>query len=401
MKAAIIIITLIALGFCAACTGQEAEQDTGEYSNAQEGYGDYPEEGYGYNTDQLNPNIADDGLHEGGKTGATRSDGRVVWQTIMSGTDNAPFARMPLPESWKIHNNVPAGNPTLTGVGGVEGYSLPGSFNMYSNDPMTQQAYQYSGTPMRAPIGIKGVIHQELKAKFQQDGSRLLDEYDLPLLAQKDREYRSRLFKVGQSQDSFQVMGTDWIDKENKKFCLIIHYSESVGMGNVMWGYYMETISANPENFEKAKIIYINALANIEHSQQHIDRYNQRERQKQQSSMATHNENMQNNQRQFEARQKIHRETNDAINQSSMNAYNDRNASSDRSQQGFVNSMREETTVQDPSNGNYYQVDANANQNWMNGNGEVIQSNDAFYNPNQDHDVNQYNWEEAPASGGY
>lgn len=54
--------------------------------------------------------------------------------------------------------------------------------------------------------------------------------------------------------------------------------------------------------------------------------------------------------------------------------------------------IREEETVN--YNGNSYQVDAGADQYWMNSNNEYIMSNDAFYNPNADNSVNNYDWQE-------
>ncbi len=77
-----------------------------------------------------------------------------------------------------------------------------------------------------------------------------------------------------------------------------------------------------------------------------------------------------------------------------MKSYRTQQESSDRGQQQFNNYLRDEETVTNPYDGQQYQVESGADQYWMNRDGQSIQSNDAFYNPNADNEFNYQEWME-------
>ncbi len=66
----------------------------------------------------------------------------------------------------------------------------------------------------------------------------------------------------------------------------------------------------------------------------------------------------------------------------------------DKNQHQIINSINEEETVTNPYDGKSYQIDSGANHTWMNTDGEYIQSDDAFYDPNADYGTNYQNWQE-------
>lgn len=103
---------------------------------------------------------------------------------------------------------------------------------------------------------------------------------------------------------------------------------------------------------------------------------------------------MQENQRNFDQRQAIHRSTTEAVNNSIMGSYNSRMQASDENQRGFLNYIKDENTVRDNSTGERYQVQSGADQYWMNNNQEYIPSNDVMYDPNADQNVNNQQWQE-------
>lgn len=329
-------------------------------------------------------------------TGQGASDGKLKMHTIFDSKTNAPMAYMPLPQNWTVSRSAKQGTPSITGPDGLEVYSYPFKSFVSSNDPMTRQAYQYSGIQMRQPLGIAGVINQDISQMTQSYGLRFVKQYPLPLVAQNDRGYSSRLYSVGSMQKNFEVMGTEWIDSKGNPVLIVVRYIETAAAGMVSWGYSMQTLSIEKKAFQKAKNTYINALANTRYDQNHIAAYNQREASKSNRSWTAHNQKMRSNQAAFDAQQRTHRETYDAINRSSMDAYNNRSASMDRNQHALTNSIHEQSTVTDPANGQSYQVEGYSNQYWMNGNGEYIGTDNSLYNPNLDPNVNNQNWQQAP-----
>ena len=103
---------------------------------------------------------------------------------------------------------------------------------------------------------------------------------------------------------------------------------------------------------------------------------------------------MQQNQKNFEQQQALHRSTTDAINRSINSTYENQNAASDRTQEKLLNVIRDENTVTNPHDGEQYQVDSGAEQYWINNDGEYIPSNDPNYNPNLDPN-NDREWQQA------
>ncbi len=232
----------------------------------------------------------------------------------------------------------------------------------------------------------------------QQTGSKFIKQYPLPQIARADKSYGDQLYKVGQAQTNYQAAASEWEDGKGNRAMIVVHYTENSGAGSVYWGYYVQVIGSKASDFENAKSIYLNALANTQYNPQHIAAYNQREAAKSNQSWSAHNQKMKNNQANFEAQQRAHQSSVDAWNKSSMDAYNSRSASQDRMQNQTINSINETQNVTDPNNGQTYQVEGYSNQYWMNGQGEYIPSDNSLYNPNMDNDVNNQNWEEAPVS---
>lgn len=385
-------ITLISLGI-SSCTGQNNSNNSTEESPYFQNNKNANPSGEANNQTATMMNKGSN-LHT---SNSSQSSGKIVMHAIMDPKTKSPFSHIPLPANWKIQSTAATGSPSIVGPG-IEIYSYPYQTFMYSNDPMTQQAYQYAGQQMRQPAGIENVISQDLMQWAQGNGLQFKKQYGLPKVAQANKSYMDQLYTYGAQQNSFQAAGTEWIDNKGKKVLIVINYNENRSQGFVMWGYYVQLLKSDAAGFDEARDYYLNGLINTQYNQQHIQAYNQQEASKLQGSAAAHNQKMQNNQANFEAQQRLHRSTYDAVNKSSMDAYNNRMESMDRNQHNTINTIREENTVTNPSNGQQYQVEGHSNQYWMNSEGEYIPSNNSLYDPNLDPAVNGQSWEEAPVS---
>ncbi|SFP91874.1 hypothetical protein SAMN05216419_10336 [Nitrosomonas cryotolerans] len=333
-----------------------------------------------------------------GNQSHSQGNDKIVMHTIMDSKTNQPFAQIPLPASWKINAHVQQNSPAITGPNGIEVYTYGYQSFVYSNDVYMQQSYQAAGQQMRRPVGVEGVLNQDVKKMAQQSGSKFIKQYPLSQIAQADKNYGDQLYSVGQSQTTYQAAASEWEDGKGNKAMIVVHYTENSGYGSVYWGYYIQVVGSKASDFENVKSTYLNALVNTRYNPQHIAAYNQREAAKSNQSWATHDQKMKNNQANFEAQQRAHQSSVDAWNKSSMDAYNSRSASQDRIQNQRINSINETQNVIDPNNGQSYQVEGYSNQYWMNGQGEYIPSDNSLYNPNLDENVNNQNWEEAPIS---
>ena len=326
---------------------------------------------------------------------ALAGNAKITPHAIIDTKTNMVMSEIPLPSDWKIIKKTSPEQPIIEGPNGIKVYDFAGKMFSYSDDPYMQQIYQQSGQPMRRPPGIEGIIKEDLVPLAQENGLKYVRHYLLPELAAKDQAYNARLYKVMPSQESFKVLATEWKDGEGKPSMLVLHYSESLAQGMLIWHYYGNFLKAPAPHFKQAKKDLIYGLLNTRHNPKQIQAHNQMEAQKAQSSNAAHQRKMQNNQANFEASQRAITNSNNAVNKSIMDSWNNSNAASDRSHDRYMNTVREENTVYNPGSGQSYQVESGSNQYWMNNGGEYIPSNDTLYNPNMDPNVNQSDWQEA------
>jgi hypothetical protein len=146
--------------------------------------------------------------------------------------------------------------------------------------------------------------------------------------------------------------------------------------------------------YEKAKADLLYAVLNTEHNLAFIAASNQKEKVKSEAFWRQHRRRLNAQQRNFEAQQRAVVEANNATNDAIMKGWRDRNAASDRMHDKTIDSIRDEQTMRDPNTGQTYKVESGADQYWKNDQGEYIKSDDKFYNPNGDPNVNNQDWAE-------
>jgi hypothetical protein len=327
------------------------------------------------------------------QVGASNSS-QAVMKTISNPQTGQIIAQMPLPSSWTINVNQAPQDPTATGPGGIEIRSFAGESYTYSTDPYTNQIYQQSGQQVRQPAGIETIIKRDLMQETQQHGLQFEKMYALPKLAQADKAYSDQLYAYGEQQKSFQVAGAEYIGKEGKKELLIVHYFETFGMGMYFWGYTIQNLSAPQQVFESAKNTYLYALENIQYNPAAIAAYNAQESAKHSANDAAFQNRMRNNQANFEATQRAHVNSSNAVNEAQMGIYRSQSESFNRSNQQISNGILEENTIYNSTNGESYQAEGHSNAYWMNANGEYIPTDNSLYNPNLDQHTNSTEWVE-------
>lgn len=301
---------------------------------------------------------------------------------------------VPLPSSWKIEQSANSNGLAITGPGGVRVYYRPGGTYTYSNDPYVQQTYRMAGIAMRAPVDIETYMQQDLAPYMAKMGMRLVKQYPLPQVAAKNEAYSAQLFKAAPAREVHVSMGSDWVNSKGEPVFVLVNMMTSMDQNGAYWNALLQMIESEPAGMEQAKAALIYSILNTQYNPQQIAAYNADLQRENSQSWAQHNAQMQDNKRNFDQRQQTYRETQDHINKSNMDAYNYRQQVNDGIQHSFNNYMMDEKTVRDNNTGERYQVETGANQYWMNNNNEYIKSNDAFYDPNLDQNVNNQQWQE-------
>ncbi|MBT8469601.1 MAG: hypothetical protein KJN97_12725 [Deltaproteobacteria bacterium] len=319
--------------------------------------------------------------------------GRVM-RPIVSPDFPEPIARVPLPAKWQLDTEHAPGEPSVVGPNGIRGYDTPFKGFSFPLDALQRQVYRQTKQKKRRFRSMEKVIEQDFVPEATKRGTHLVRTYEIPELAKYDERYHSQLYEALPSRKRFLAVGTEWEDEQGEPSFILIRLKVSEGQGSQFWSYYSHRLEAPRSVYEKAKEDLLYAVLNTEHNLAFIAANNQKEKAKSEAFWRKHRRRMNANQRNFEAQQRAFKERSDATNDAIMKGWRDRNAASDRMHDKTIDSIRDEQNMRDPSTGQSYKVESGADQYWKNDQGEYIKSDDRFYNPNRDPNVNNQDWNE-------
>ena len=296
----------------------------------------------------------------------------VSMRPVIDAKTGRPTFYLPLPNTWELTQKAWLG-PNKTKV-------------VYLNGQMTYpQQGGYSS--------IDQLIRQTFEPSFRQQNTRITKMYDLPKIARQKEAYFSHLWKAAPSRERFEVKGIELMDQNGERGLVILHFWTSVSQYTNYSAYDYYFMEAAADDFEQSKQELIYALANVQWDRQHIASYNNREQMKSQQSWAAHNQKMAQRQSTFNSFQQTQNTLNE-VSDIYHNTWKNTNAMNNAGHQKTINGIYNQNTMVNPHNGQNVQVSHGYNQYYMNSNNEWIGTNDAFYNPQNDPNVNHQNWEQ-------
>lgn len=146
-------------------------------------------------------------------------------------------------------------------------------------------------------------------------------------------------------------------------------------------------IAAPAHSFDSEKAELMQIVKSVKRNPQWLELCQQIDRQKAReidnmaaNSAAQHQNRMRQNQAAFDATQKAHRDLQNTYDQGNR-AWMNNQRTNDVGHENTVNSIHGYENYTDPNTGDSYTLDNPNKYNWTNGNGEVISTDDAFYNP--------------------
>ena len=303
----------------------------------------------------------------------------IVFKEVRDPNSNVVVCRMPLPQSWKVNNNITQNNPIfITGSNGIKIYPDNGNNFFYSSDPYINQSMQQKGFSISPIRSVNQLIKEDLEPHAKSQGARLVKTYKLSELISYDKNYDQFVFKsVPQHNRTFDVVATEWMDNKGDMSIMIIHYGTNQNQyQQSTWYYNMQIMEANKNVFNQAKRDYIYALANTKYNPDWVHHNYMRDAKIARKNNEIHISRMNQLRAEGEAILKRGREHSLAV---------------DRNHARFMDAHLEKTNVITTS-GQSYKVDAVSNYYWMNSDGQYISSNNPNYNPNQDPNYNNMNW---------
>lgn len=386
MKNPMMILLLLPFAFATGCSNTASDKKTNNTDST------YTSEGINANEDLQKPQNQQSIT----KKKAIPAKEELVMFKTRSPKYKMLMSEMPIPESWKPVTQKRNDKVFMTGPYHLKVTSFQGGSYLWTNDQYMQQMYAQSGQSqsLRPMPSIDELIKQDFEPVAAKEGLKLVKKYSVPEIAAYDKWYKSQLFQSVPTMDQFWAIGTEWEDAEGNPSFVLIHLISTQSNGLLTWYYYCHGLEADKSYFQKAIDHLIHGLKNTKFNPQYLQAYNEEEARKAGQSWAAHRQRMAQNQRNFEATQKAYRDNSNAISDMMMEGWKTRNEITDRGQENYINSIRDENTMIDPSTGKAYQVESGYNQYWINSDGEYISTDDYNYNPNLDPTMNNDEWQQ-------
>lgn len=366
------IATFLVIGIF-ACEDNES-YDTMAYENEEDFYNDYNSNDMAAYENDFNESNGAPVRFASNSTNARNNNnsGNIKMHPMKDPKTGAIICHVPLPANWDI-----------TGP-------------MWKGPGNTVVQYQQGGTFLdnqRMLTSIDQVIREDVIPAMKSQGGNPGAINNHPEIAAFNQRRDAAGYKIGQMQNSFAVKSIEFTNQQGMKGMIFVHFQRSLTPNGNMSAYSLQVMAASPNQFEQSKRALVYALANIQMNGQYINAQNRSEQQQLAANNARFQNNLAARERAFNQSQANYRNNaNDALD-SGMESWRRRNAMTDAGQSNAVNGIHGTREVTNPYDGSSWTVDDGYNHTYMNTWGETIQTDDHFYNPNMDSNVNNQSWE--------
>lgn len=307
------------------------------------------------------------------------SSGGIVMKELRDPQTGRVNMYMPLPADWTVTDN---------GIEGPDGTMLQefpgGSF----------------GWQQRQISSIDQIIQEDVSQLIQRNGAQYLRTIDLPEVAQRDERLGNQYWSPNTARQTYQAKGVEIRDADGKPVLLVVHHTQTHGPYGVAHnGYYLHALTSTDERYESDKQTALFALTNQQSHPEAVLAFNRKEQQAYIQRQRLFNERMRQAWDTFNAWNKAHVETWSDINESSMASWRRQTGMQEAGHASAVDGILERERIVDPQSGQQLEVDAGYKFYYTNGQGEYIGTNDAFFNPARDPNLNHQEWRKVPVQG--
>lgn len=389
MKSLTIISFTFLILMAISCTDSREHNKYGDHEISQ----GIPFQGQNQNNDN-----GQNSIEEGEKTQTTSSqknnDEEIIMHTVMNSKTGEPSMYIPYPSNWKFIKGASFGEPSLKGPNDLTLTFYQPQLYFYTNNSSMNNAYQSGGVQVMAPVGIENVVNQQVIPQLKKMGMTLLNQYSMPDVAAKDKEYARKL--LGSSpQDVFYTIGTEWKDNQGNKALVLLHYFEMISEASINWGYNTEMLKVQEANFDQAKEHYVYGAVKRVFNQNEINALNN-ELASKLKSQNDHAEAMRKiNSKGSSERLAMDAAANEYIRNSNKATNENKAHNIDVVQQQTNNALNDVNVVVSPFDGKEFQVESGHKTYWINNEGKYIKSDDPLFDPNK-YETQPGVWQKAP-----
>jgi len=316
---------------------------------------------------------------------------------VVSSSNYPPDWKVISKPNYTIDQKLPVFLTQIQGPHNLKSFNTPMNVHISYQNPQTYQFMHKATTANlhRAMVSNQQIIEEEVLPRMQNSGFKFAGNISLP----KSENYlNQKISAESGGQVQLDLLATVWENGTGQKALATvgkIYMQQPLSYIDTMtlWMYSIDYTFVDEERFAQTISALENALISSKENQQWKQYVAQLKQMRAQKAAQQHQTNMRNRQAAFNAHQQKMKgiwAAQDANHASFMNRTF--GSGSSTSHQNFVNMINEEETVYNPLNGKDYQIEAGSTQYWMDSEGNYIQNNDLFYNPNGDINLENREW---------
>lgn len=210
----------------------------------------------------------------------------IKYVPILDEQHNMAMALMPVPTDWNFSNGQ---DPDffMEGPNDLKIYHLRGDQFYYSDVPYINQSYKQDGVIVKPFEPIENTV-QFLKNLANNDGGKLIRQYNLPQFEKNAYALDQQVFKATPERKTIQVIGTEWQAKDGIKFIIIVEQFLGETQYSYYWGYKLDIMISSDAVFDQAKQDFLNAKLNTKYNAKWIATTNNQMRQQAEQNQRDH-----------------------------------------------------------------------------------------------------------------
>ncbi|CAH8282968.1 hypothetical protein EV196_101504 [Mariniflexile fucanivorans] len=307
-------------------------------------------------------------------------ENNIVFHKFEDSERNMTIGYLPLPSDWILKDKPDNEGAQIFGPNNIKVFLPRNNDFVYSQLPGFNQMAAQMGQQIKPLQSLEQMVKVEFVPLLANDGVKLIKQYKVPQLKAYDENYEQFVFKPVPMQKTFEVLATEWLDKDNNSVILIIRQYITYTQEACYWGYILNVMKAPKAYFEDAKIKYLYALEYTKYNPQWLHTRYMEDAKESARLGKLHEDRMRSLIAEGEAivkRGEAH------------------SAMVDRNHKRFMDTHLERQTVTNTASGKSYQVDAGSKDYWINSDGEYIPSDNVHFDPNFDPNLNNQTWTKA------
>lgn len=411
-KTVLLNLPLLVIGL--ACGNQNKEgnhnQNLNELANYEANYAGTPEAPSGEPSEYGNAGFSNGNEYTDRKekkgffSGNSRVKG-IKTHSFRDANSGLTVQTADYPADWQViskpsytpDNPFPSFAIQIQGPHNLKAFNTPLQMFVIYHNPQTNQymaQFETSAKMMRPLPSNRQIIQDEVKNRMGNSGFQYKEDRQLPAL----ENFLLQKTKQVTNDMNVDYTATIWENTTGTKAMVSVikyytHRQIGYNDGVTIWHYRLEYLFADAAYFEESVQHLQNATLNSQDNPKWNQYVQQINHQKMMASQQQFAQNQRNRQAAFDAHQQKMKGI-WAAQDANHEAFMERSfgSGSDNSHQQFMNMIREEETVHNPLDENNYQIEAGASEYWMDSNGNYIKSDDLFYTPNGDINLNNREW---------